>query len=349
MHGEIKSALLVLEKDLEGRFPSIEKFCKTSTYVLNIQNKIRQNLTETVLVRYESGPLLREAYKQVASEVLQADVIFLSNSEGYIAKNVAAWLKRDKPDIKIVALQHGLFLLPRRRFRCFAINLANRLFNLFTGVAYFGVGFVAEHVDFYIVYNSNYKKDLINASVDAARIFVSSVVLKELDPISRSADISRLSHTCLFLLQPLSALGILSPQDEHHLIARVISWAAKKYERVLIKQHPYAQIRLGVMPPNCSIVDEPVRLLAGKAGVAISFFSAALNEMDYYGLHTIAVFSKLFKVRSEVYDLFRYVVSFDESEDPNVLKNRESEEKYYESCYFALDEIVANMFSRATK
>lgn len=345
MHGELKSALLILEKDLEGRFPIIEKFCKTSTYVLNIQNKIRQSLIETVLARYESGPLLREAYKQVASEVLQADVVFLSNSEGYIAKNIAAWLKRDKPEIKIVALQHGLFLLPRGRFRCFAINLVNRLFTLFTGVAYFGVGFVTEHVDFYIVYNSNYKKDLINAGVDSAGIFISSAVLKELDPVSRSADISRLSHTCLFLLQPLSALGISSPEDERHLIARVISWAAKKYERVLIKQHPYAQIPLGVMPPNCSIVDEPVRLLAGKAGVAFSFFSAALNEMEYYGLHTIAIFSKLFKVRGEVYDLFRCVVSFDESEEPKILKNRASAGKYYESYYRSLDEIIGAMFS----
>ena len=343
LNNNIRCSFLILEKDLEGRYPLVTKYFNKLTHTLAVKAQTRQNLLLTILSRHKQRKDLFRAYCTLPNYITCSDILFVSNTEGYVSKNILSWLKTDFPDLKIVVLQHGLFHLEEKNLKLSLISLLNRVTKLFLNFYYFGTGFSSSFAEFYVVYNNDYSTMLTKYGINKDKVFVSSSILKG-DNFLKISKSKSIKNNIIFLLQPLASLGIVSYEDESLLVKKVINFLAEKFDNVLIKQHPYDQIKIDGLPKNTQFVDGSIAELSKLGGSAISFYSEALNEMRYRGLKTFAVFSKKIKAKKHFYNHFEEVISFDKYDYPITLKKRMDLSCYYETQLNSINEILDEIY-----
>lgn len=337
--------LLILERDLRARFAVIERELGTDKHVLSLQNVTKRGWLPTLIARFKMRHELMAAYRELREKLQTHRIVLLSNVEGFIAKNMIRWIRRDFPDVTLVQLQHGIFAIKRRK------RMSGMLFNtmtrFITGVDLLGEGFVNRDVDYYLVYNSYYKSLLTCARVSPDAVLAASGFLKG-HLAHRRRELLPAGSRAVFLLQPLSALGITDEQSEAWLLERVIRWLSSSYEHVVIKHHPYRDVMLPVLPANCVVGTGTVVDLAAQCAVAVSFFSEALLECEYLGLQSIAIRSSRLAVDADVYRLFQYTVEVTADGQLSLSQTRR-DFQYYESEVSTADELLQKIGGRTVR
>lgn len=335
-----KSLLLIVEIDLSSRFPYVEQVLCRDKHVLQLKNVTKRNLLNTLINRFSLRKEVSLAYEDFKKGLSKYRFIFLSNTEGFIAKNIVRWIRKDFPSIILLNLQHGIFMLENNRKKRSLIFCLNKLTEAAVDYSVAGEGIINNCVDFYIVYNQYYKSLLISGGVFGGKVIISSLFLKGEKFFKSGNTFSSLyKNNALFLLQCLSALAITDRKTEAELMHAVVAWLSKQYDFVLLKQHPYCNIELSPIPNNCKFVEGEISEIAKECGTAVSFFSEALHECEYLGLRTIAIRSKSLKVKPEVYDLFESVADIQEDGSVLMSSNGRVFSKYYESEIVSPDEL----------
>jgi hypothetical protein len=327
-----KSLLLIMETDLEARFPYVEEVLCRDKHVLPLTNVTANTLASTLLAKFRLRHEVSEAYRALRTILPRYRFIFLSNTEGFIAKNIVRWIKRDAPTTTLLSMQHGMVILEHSRGKRLLTSGLNKWTESVMDYSVAGEGFINKDVDFYLVYNQHYKSVLVSAGVPEGHVVISSVLLKG-DTFIQTADIhsGANGNTALFLLQCLSALAITDEQTETDLVRSVVAWLSTHYERVLIKQHPYRDIALGNLPKNCRVVTGEIAALARECGTAVSFFSVALLECEHLGLRTIAVKGRSMNIKPDTYSIFESVGSIEPDGSLAVTSQARAFSRYYES------------------
>lgn len=297
--------LIIAEKDLKGRYPEIEKLCKNNIFVIEGQAVTGQGFWETLYKRYKLKNLIIKEISKISIPALTSDPIFISNSEGYIAKNIIENIIEKNPAANIVCLQHGMFVIERRKW----IKIARLLISFVTkNIIKFdciGSGIINKNINYYIVYNNLYKKQIIEQGIDPDKVIVSTETLKGKEFWNRKLKKKVCNDSIVLLLQPLSALGLITQENEIELLDQLISALSKSYQKVYIKQHPYKDISNLKLETNCIYINQSISDMATSVDTAISFFSEALHELEYLGVNTIALYDERIKVKKSIYQQFR--------------------------------------------
>lgn len=341
-----KSLLLILESDLSSRFAYIEQVLCRDKYVLPLRNVTKRHVLGTLMARFSERHEVTLAYEELKTKLSRYRFIFLSHTEGFIAKNIAKWIRRDCPNIILVALQHGIFMLENNRRKRALVFCSNKLTEFATDYSVAGDGVVQEAVDFYIVYNNWYKSLLVSQGVPGDRIIVSSVLLKGKKLFDSRKPPSTDNHTALFLLQCLSALSITDRESEIRVIDCVVKWLSEHYDFVLLKQHPYCNIEIAELPGNCRFVEGDIMDIAENCGTVVSFFSSALFECEVLGLRTIAISDDSMTVIPGIYELFKEVGEVQKDGSLLLKTNSNVFSAYFESEIGTPEELLAFLGGR---
>ena len=315
----MRVCLLVLEQDLKNRYQYIENNFADEKIILNLTNVTKTNYLVTLWDRYKNTKHLLAEYQRIKNRISTFEIILFSNSEGYIASNIISWIHRDFPNIIKVSLQHGFFIENKETvFKKFS----NLIIKFISGFYLIGSGLYNPTINKYIVYNSYYKSNLVKLGVKNDDVIISSYYLKgETFYSSKNVYQNITRNNAIFLLQPLSELGLISKEFELELVMWVISKLSKKYGNVYIKQHPYKDIKFPNLPSNCIIVSQNLFELASKASIAFSFFSVALIELDYLGIQSVAIQHNKINTDKKIYDFFKFVASYNKGYDLRFVEN----------------------------
>lgn len=341
-----KSLLLIVEADLGCRFAYVEQVLCRDKHVLSLKNVTKRNPLSTLMARISLRHEMSLAYEELKNNLSKYRFIFLSNAEGFIAKNIARWIRRDFPNIILLNLQHGIFMFENNRKKMALILCLNKLTEFAMDYSVAGGGFIHEAVDFYIVYNNWYKSLLVSRRVPGDSIIVSSFLLKGEKLFESRKPSSTDNRTALFLLQCLSALAIIDRESEVRLIDCVINWLSEHYDVVLLKQHPYCNVEIAGLPSNCRFVEGDVMDIAKECGTAVSFFSSALFECECLGLRTIAIRDDRMKLIPGVYELFKEVGEVQKDGSLLLKANAHALSTYYESEIRTAEELLAVLGGR---
>jgi hypothetical protein len=329
-----KALLIYLESDLKGRYSFFESISNIECVTLNLKNKLCLSPFETIKNRLSYKKILDEEYNLLKTKLIGIEKIILSNSEGFIAKNIISYIKRDFPKIKLITFQHGIFVLRTDIFiKSIVKKCLNLLSKLVFGFYVIGDGSVSKKTDEYVVCNSVYRDFLLINKWKKNEIIISSYFLKGEREITKS--ILPKEKKVIFFLQCLSKLGLATKEDELLIIKNIIETLSKKYEKIEIKQHPYATIELPILPKNVNEIDEVTAI--EEISMVISFFSAALLDYEKYGIPAVSIKSSSILVDSAVHDQFKYFVnfdSFDSKRDQLIIEEnpiRANSEVFYQS------------------
>jgi len=341
-----RSLLLILEADLAARFPYVEQVLCRNKHVLPLKNITRPAFLSTFVARFVLRHQLLTAYQQLKRQLVNYDCVFLSNTEGFIARNIERWIRRDFPEMVLLHLQHGLMVPEPSRLKRLLLAALNRVAESGIDYSLAGEGFVGNPVDYYIVCNNHCKALLVQQRASRRKIVVSSLFVKgeKYGGAPRRSEVQDQMNCAVFFLQCLSALAITDRQAESSLIQAVIQWLSQRHERVLLKQHPYGDIEVEDMPANCRFVKGDVAEIAQKCSTAVSFFSEALLECEHLGLRTMAIRSRELIFKPGTYDFFAKVLDVQPDGSITVNRNVRNFTSYYETevnTADALWEIVA--------
>lgn len=326
----IKPAFVIVERDLKGRCRDVESLCGSKVHVIDFQTISGLNIFSTLIKRYRHAKSLLGQLDKIATSIIDEDIIFLSNTEGYIAKNLVERIRSLNSNVVIVSLQHGMFMIERNIYRRSVRAFLSKLTKTISGVHLIGDGIYNKNVNCYVVYNEKYKQEIVLSGCDAKNVFVSTETLKGIDFWSKQTVQNGNEDAIIFLLQPLSALGLMTQSDEMLLINSLISELTKSYNKIYIKQHPYKTIEGIDVSEKCEFVSASITELASAAGNAISFFSEALHELEYLGLNTFAVYDARINTSIDNYKQFQCTVTL---KNGLIVKKRERacQNKYYQS------------------
>lgn len=347
-HGQ--SLLLIMETDLSSRYAYVERVLCRDKHVLPLKNVTKKHLLNTLTVRLRLRGEISSAYQELKQVLSGHRFVFLSNTEGFIARNIVRWIRRDFPAITLFSMQHGIVILERNRIKMAVTFCLNRWTEFAADYSLLGEGLVNDCIDYYIVYNQSYKSVLVADGISAGRVIISSLFLKGdkfIESGNTSAGVQK--NNALFLLQCLSALAITDRETEAALIHSVVAWLSKQYDVVFLKQHPYCNIELASLPNNCTVVEGEVADIARECAVAISFFSVALLECEYLGLRTIAIRSRSLNVTPEAYSLFELIGDLQDDGSVVLSASARAFSKYYESQIASPDELSEYVTARAAR
>lgn len=327
-----KSLLLIMEEDLANRFSFFEHETGISTHVLKLKTSLKQSKISTVLSRLAYKKQLNAEYDRLKPKLAGLDQIFISNPEGFIAKNIIAAIRKDFPD-KLISLQHGIFLLRKDSFLTKNLKrFTNFLSNILLGYYIVGDGFGDKSTDKYIVYNSLYKKFLLENNWNDSDVIVSSYLLKGEKEVEKVYTGHK--RNAVFFLQCLHKLGITDENTETEMISTVVRKLSVRFDNVLIKQHPYAYVELPSLPSNAVVIETLPDFKEISFGVAA--FSTALLELEKYGVPYTAIISCRLKVKKEIYKQFLNIHDFDKvSEEFLITANQE---RLGLPCFFEIGE-----------
>lgn len=307
-----QSLFLIFEEDLANRFKFFEEETKIPVHQFSLMNVYHDSKFRTILTRLSFRDQLTDEYEKVKKKLSGLERIFISNSEGFLAKNIIFYIKQDFPHLKIITLQHGVFELPEPNgFQKLIKKTLNFISKNILGYYLLGDGFGEKSSDKYIVYNSIYKDYLIEHGWNADDVTISSYLLRGEKPAEKIEN--RQTKNAIFFLQCLNKNGMCSKETEIELTMDVLERLSKSYEKVFIKQHPFGDVELPKLPKNAFIVDvlPPLKDLS----LAVSFFSTAILEYEKYGIKGLSLKSSRISIDPSIYDQFIYICDIDKPSD----------------------------------
>ncbi|WP_282142873.1 polysialyltransferase family glycosyltransferase [Cellulophaga baltica] len=313
-----KRIFIVLEEHMISRYRYlIKKFAFEEYNVLGLGEFQIGSKPNDILNRIMQRNVLQKEYDRLSIFIKEKcgqhniKEIYLSNSEGYIAYNFILKIKKEFPTLKLIGLQHGVFKLKRISNRSFR-NLMNSTFNLIFGVYPFGGGFGCKIVDEYIVYNSAYKTFLIeNYKWNENQVKVDLPFLK-CELFDKKID-KQQNNTVLFLPQCLAKANLCSKNDEELLHNKVLLYLIKKYDKVLIKEHPACRSEISFVKNKKIVIIDDLIDGFNTSSYAYSFTSTTLLEADIFNIETFAIKSKLISGDKSLYELFKNTLNFEET------------------------------------
>jgi hypothetical protein len=303
-----KTMFLVMEEDLISRFSFFTNYTQMPVHILRLKASFDLSKLKTIASRLNYSKKLDLEYHELKTKLGTLDKIFISNPEGFIAKNIIYRIRRDYPRLEIISMQHGVFTLGKISFFSnFPKAIINFFSKVFLGYFLVGDGFGDKTTDKYIVYNSLYKNYLIEHGWKTNEVIVSSFFLKgyeAIEPIETKPN-----DTAIFFLQCLHSLGSTDKNTEIDMISTIVQKLSVKFRRVLIKQHPYADVELPPLPDNVEVIKVVPDIK--NISFVISAFSTALFEYERHGIPYTSIYSEKLKVDKILYEQFLYVHDFD--------------------------------------
>ncbi|APQ17363.1 polysialyltransferase family glycosyltransferase [Maribacter hydrothermalis] len=315
---EKRSCLVVFESSMERRYAQMAEIHGFTLYNVGLINDWKNSFIDNLKTRINSKELLYQKRALMIQFLKDNDFnnIFLSNAEGYVSKNFIPSIQKEIPNVKVIALQHGLFPLKHSVFKEIPRDLINTLVHKVKGIFPLGSGFGGIILDEYYVYSEREKEFLVSkrgwspTSVIVDIKFIKPEIYQQYVALKKVKNSDEV--TAVFLLQGLFIAGLCSEKNEMQLIERTINYLSKKYTKVLIKEHPACEGRLKqiLLPDNVSEASNLFESFS-KANDAYSFFSTALIDAKIFNLKTVGISSKSIKVDKEIYDNFDLNIDFE--------------------------------------
>lgn len=320
---ENTSCLVVFESSMHHRYAKMAGLRGFQMYNVGLENNWQYSFLNNMTRRIRSKKVIKKKLRSLHTfiERHHFDTLYLSNAEGYISKNFIHYLKRKFPDLKLIALQHGIFPLRHFWLKETVRNGINTLAYVLTGIFPLGAGFGGIKLDGYYVYSEREKEFLVEKKgwsfegVVADIKFIKPEVYNQYLALQKGHE--KKGSTAVFLLQGLHLAGLCTMENEMELIKKTIEYISVKYERVLLKEHPACKGRLGQMTlPGNVLEEEDLFVAFSKANDAYSFFSTALIDAKIFNLKAIGIRSDKIKVDNEIYDNFDINIDFEETIAP---------------------------------
>ena len=312
---KLEPIFINLERHLEARF---ERFCARhgiETHNLKLSPRFSANLLAQLALRLKHSPQIKEALSQLL--LLKGDYLFiLSNAEGYIAETTIKFIRKHKPNSKIVAIQHGDFeFISPNNTRGLFLKALNLFAIFFYQTCVAGRGFGGTKVDLYVVFNTIYKDFLVESGYAEDKVVVGAGFIfgDDLNPPKTSQKPNDSQKAVVFALQPLSNMGIVSPKVEQAMNDLIIQFLKVRYDKIFVKHHPYAKSILSetdveCLPDNESVEDLLLRL---EASALVSFSSSLLLKLERWPIELISFFHPSLNKYSSVYPYFKTVMELD--------------------------------------
>lgn len=334
-----KSMLLILESDLSERYSFLESKIHPKKIVFDLQNILKHSPINLFLSRLKYKKNIQREYLKHKKIIADFDTIFVSNGEGFIAKNILEYISKDFPEIKIVTLQHGIFVPKTLNFWKNSIRrVFNYFSNLFFGVYLIGTGFGSIHTHKIIVYNKIYKDILIKQGWNPLNVIVSSYILKGRSfhkDNEKIASNEEESDCVIFFLQPLAESGCANKKTEEMLNYKVIDRLSRNFETIFIKEHPLSPKRdYDFSNKNIEIIDSNLKHFLSRSKYIVSYFSTALLEYETEPSVPVAILSKDIIVDNDIYSLFKHIHNLDDNDSTDFVIMKNKQYKYGNDYFF---------------
>lgn len=302
-----------MEEDLQGRFDFFVSKTGIETYTLKLRTNFFKSKFRTVFSRFSKVKETKDEYLKLAPKLVGLKYLFISNPEGYIAKNIILWIKRDYPAIKIISLQHGIFAFG---INSLADNLFKNVLNWLTltlfDFAFLGDGFSKKTTDKYIVYNDLYRNYLLKKGWREDEVIISSYFLKgEEENLDIRPYFENKKNEAILFLQCLAILRLADKEEEEMFVQALIKHFSKSYDKIYVKQHPFAKVELGELPENVTEVENVEPCLYTTKHI-YSFFSTVLHDYEKYVEKSIAIKCDYISIKPNIYEQFAYILNYDE-------------------------------------
>jgi hypothetical protein len=330
--------IAILERQLEENFKHLTKVFKNKKIILDLENYYHKNFFTLFLKRRDTSKKLISLIALNKRMIMSLDKIIISNSEGFIAKNLIHFIKKINPDIIIISLQHGKFFLVSS-FKTKIRNFLNFITMKTSGFYLFGSGFFEQNVNEFIVSNSRYKKTLIeNCNVAPEKVFVAASFLKSRASVNMFRCVENGASVVIFLMQPLAKTGYCTEQTENEILDSLMQYLSERHNDFLIKQHPFYESDYLNKKFGQHIYSGTLKEIAPSIKFVYSFFSEGLKELEHKDRVCLAIKHNSINVRESVYAEFSNVLDLEDREcRPNLTVNL-SQENYLED--FDLDVVI---------
>jgi hypothetical protein len=314
---EENSCLIIFESAMNTRYINMAKLHDIDVFCANLENNLHNNYILNFLERLKSKKKLDDKICEFFKFLKKNEFceIYFSSAEGFVSCNFIYRLKKEFPNVRLIALQHGIFSLRCNPVKDFLQNKVNKIVFFIFRIFPFGHGFGGVKLSEYYVYSQREKSFLIDKkgwkkdNVTINIKFIKAELYEQFLKKKHKQDFK----TALFLLQGLNLVGYCSVEEEKHFINTMINYLSRNYEIVLIKDHPSCGNRLKNfnLPKNTTIIENMVEGFE-RSMTAYSFFSTSLIDAKVFGLKTIGINLKLFKVDEEVYENFDLKINFED-------------------------------------
>ncbi len=320
-----KAAFIVVESHLEKRFSDFAQRNDLAEIKLDLRPRFSKVLLWQFFKRLTHKTELVTAFQKIV--MLDAyDCFVLSNAEGYIAANLIKFIKKAKPEVRIVVIQHGDFeLIPHTSGRAWVTRILNSISRLLNAVDVSGYGFGGLKVDRYIVYNQNYKDFLQFCGYSNNEVVIgSNLIFNDLLPPPQLPNKRGKSSNVIFVMQPLAKMGIVPQSKEIELNDLLIEYLKQNYDEVFLRQHPFADSQFSVggtipLTNEMSIEDQIIDI--GITALA-SFCSSILLKLERWPLQLTAFYHPELKKFDTAFWFFRKVMELDTQKGEVKLSSR---------------------------
>jgi hypothetical protein len=310
--------LIIFESSMNSRFIELSVENNMEYTCFNMENSLKEGILLAIVNRIANRNDLKNKLRSFMRFVEENKIeqVYLSNTEGYIGCTGSKFLKSKCPEVEFIALQHGIFPLEINFFKNSLIKIINKISFFCFGICVLGEGFGSVLLDKYIVYGNAEKSFLINSrnwnnkNIEVNLKFLKSYLLK-----GKKIDLNKTKvkqNSAILLLQSLASAKICSVSEELILIEQTINYLSLKFEKVLLKEHPFCKNRIKniKLPANVEVIEDMIDGFQNSI-VAYSYFSTALIDAKFFNLKAIAIYSSMFKMDKSVYKIFDNIISFE--------------------------------------
>lgn len=305
---------VIFETHMTERFTHLFKGFEFSFYDFSLNNRYDYNLLKDLYLKHKNRFLVEEKYKNLLALVDEVgnSKIYFATAEGYLANTILRRLRRDRPNLTLTAVQHGLFPLSKPGLRDFLVSNVNRMFFKLFGYCPWGSGFGARIVDQYIVYTDAVKKYLVEVrGWEESCVIVDGFFLKKNLYELASKRVVVEKQGAIFFAQCFRRAGLCNEEYEYKIISSALDYVKERHGTVYLKLHPSCL---------CQHADfDGVRLVddfeygINNSGFAYGFFSTALVDAEICGLEVVSIYHPLMvrfrNFDSSIYGNFSSVVS----------------------------------------
>lgn len=308
------AAFIVVEPHLEKRFSDFARRNELFETKLDLRPRFSKILPRQFVKRLTHKKELVTAFRKI--EMLDGyDCLILSNAEGYIAANLIRYIRKAKPNLRIVAIQHGDFeLIPQTKLRQCITNTLNAVSRLLNNIDVSGHGFGGIKVDRYVVYNQKYKDFLCSCGYSDHEVVIGSqLIFGDLLPPSQLSKKLFETSKVIFVMQPLAEMGIVSQSKETKLNDLLIEFLQQNYREVFLRQHPFANSKFSVSGATLLSNELSIENQIEKIGITAlaSYCSSILLKLERWPLQLTAFYHPDLKKFDTAFCFFRNVMELD--------------------------------------
>lgn len=296
-----KVFLIIVEPHMEKCFELLEEKLPnvTKIYLNSKKNK-------TIIWKIFNSKKYFEILECNINElnIPKESIFIFSTGEGFEIANLKKWFPLKN---KIIAIQHGMFILKYNIKLEMIRNILNGLFNLFLGFNIVGKGFGGTKFDKYLVYGEKYKNYLVeNKKWNSSKVLQAGPLLKKV----LKKEVKQ-TGKCILLLQSLVEVKFITQIKFEYYLKNIVEQLKLNFDSVIIRFHPKMQS----IDYNF-LLDEKIEISRNKkleedlefVEVAFSFFSTALIDANLLNIPVVGI--KIPEISDNYYEFLEKIVNY---------------------------------------